>query len=1069
MIDKDGHNLAFVLGLPRSGTTLLSVLLDKHPQVLCPPEPWVMLALESFGKVSERHPANSGMLGQAVLEFCQDGTNPAAAAFVLSLYNSRLAAAGKSIFVDKTPRYYHIIPYLRQVFRESKWIWLQRDPFDVAASYKTSWNINLATVLGHDDEYPIWSFDLIIGLERLCRDVDVNDPRVLTVKYENLVARPDAEIARVMQFLDLTAQADQTQFDLAQSPYATSFGGDKKIAATHSPHTNSIGTWRSTFSKPELQTLLDYVGAETMRQLGYTQTLAALKEMGVVDSGPNLTAELRSRVDALCAERWADVLAGSRDGVSQRWIERIKGKIADQGQSIDSLTGQLSAAQHREQELAAELSQARLDAVRIAQDLKSTSEQLSASVQSGNALQQAADAQAESFKRERFLLQREVADQTEMVAYLRDRKFSATRLLKKFSALAQQAIVGFPHDRRRKVGELPTITVVTPVYNTVKYIRETIESVLGQNYPNLQYIIVDGASSDGTLEIINEYRDRASLVISEPDNGMYDAIAKGFEHATGEILCYLNGDDLFESGGLMRVGEYFRDHPETKVLYHEDTVNYDGWLFPNAAQPPKMDRQFVLGGHILFQDGVFFRRTAYARAGGVSRIMRRAGDWDLWVRLASVAKFVRAEPHQSCFRVVPGQLSGDMDAYNAEVAYSRQEWRRRFGQKGRPLERLGHLKNRIWNTLWRHLKRRRLFFPLATTGCQYGFRPTPGEAPTTHEPCRCPLTGEWPDRLLFSSKDTRFGDDLINRIWYSSKSDLAIVSPALTKERLNELYEKHYSNPDAKMIVPPIEFASPYKNYRGGGHLLKRMAKVKLAKYFAKASRWEDQTCEQLIENLSGLPRGGGPVEFLDVGCFDGRLLTEIAKRTDWKTCGLEPNSKAAEVSRQAGHQIWQGFAEDALFVVPPDRKFDVIHLGQTIEHLGDPLTVVRRLRSLLKVGGQMVLSTPNLDSKQIDLFGPTWSHWHPPYHRFLFSPKSLRLMAELAGLSVVHIRSYSHPYWTSMSVQLNRMGVAAAVPHTVTFDEDVVNEAMTIGFWSGILWNWRNKGDYLVAVFQKR
>ena len=166
---------------------------------------------------------------------------------------------------------------------------------------------------------------------------------------------------------------------------------------------------------------------------------------------------------------------------------------------------------------------------------------------------------------------------------------------------------------------------------------------------------------------------------------------------------------------------------------------------------------------------------------------------------------------------------------------------------------------------------------------------------------------------------------------------------------------------------------------------------------------------------------------------------------------------------------MWLGFAEDATYVVPPEMSFDVIHLGQTIEHLSDPLMVVRRLRGLLKAGGRIVLSTPNLWSKQIDLFGPTWSHWHPPYHRFLFSPKSLRTMAHLADMDFVRIRSYSHPYWTCMSVQLNRMGVGAAVPHTVNFSDDVVREAQSLTFWSKRLWDWRGKGDYVVAVFRKR
>jgi len=166
----------------------------------------------------------------------------------------------------------------------------------------------------------------------------------------------------------------------------------------------------------------------------------------------------------------------------------------------------------------------------------------------------------------------------------------AAKVWKTFSFRAQQAIVGYPHDRRRRIGELPSITVVTPVFNSAAYIREAIESVLGQGYSRLQYIIVDGGSTDGTMEIVNEYRDRVSLIISEADGGMYDAVAKGFEHATGDILCYINADDLFGSGGLKRVGEYFCDHPDTKVVYHEDTVLMTAGFSPT---PPSRRRWIV--------------------------------------------------------------------------------------------------------------------------------------------------------------------------------------------------------------------------------------------------------------------------------------------------------------------------------------------------------------------------------------------------------------------------------------------------------------------------------------------
>lgn len=91
----------------------------------------------------------------------------------------------------------------------------------------------------------------------------------------------------------------------------------------------------------------------------------------------------------------------------------------------------------------------------------------------------------------------------------------------------------------------PTVSVITPVYNGERFIRRTIESVLGQTYKNVEYIVVDGASTDGTRAILQEYEHKISRIISEPDTGMYDAINKGMKAATGDILCYLNADDMF--------------------------------------------------------------------------------------------------------------------------------------------------------------------------------------------------------------------------------------------------------------------------------------------------------------------------------------------------------------------------------------------------------------------------------------------------------------------------------------------------------------------------------------------
>ena len=96
----------------------------------------------------------------------------------------------------------------------------------------------------------------------------------------------------------------------------------------------------------------------------------------------------------------------------------------------------------------------------------------------------------------------------------------------------------------------PKISIVTPNYNGVKYLEQTIVSVLNQNYPNLEYIIIDGGSTDGSVEIIKKYESKLSYWVSEPDMGLYHAIQKGFEKSTGEIMAWINSDDMYVKGSF---------------------------------------------------------------------------------------------------------------------------------------------------------------------------------------------------------------------------------------------------------------------------------------------------------------------------------------------------------------------------------------------------------------------------------------------------------------------------------------------------------------------------------------
>lgn len=304
-----GEGLVFLLGLPRSGTTLLSVMLDRHPAIASPPEPWVMLALHELGRVDVRHPANSQVLGSAVERFAPPAARiMAARAAGRVLYNEHLAAAGKRILVDKTPRYHLIPEFLIDVFPAARFLWLRRDPLDIAASFRTTWNYDLPHLLAEGSDLPEL-FDLPIGLERLESFHDRHPEAVLAHNYEDLAADPAGGLAAVLRHIGVAANderiADMTRFgDLERGPAAF---GDPKILATTAPHTRSIGAWREVFDRDELAILLDAVGAERLARLGAAATRDALTAMGVTGGGPDATARIRARASARLEARLADI------------------------------------------------------------------------------------------------------------------------------------------------------------------------------------------------------------------------------------------------------------------------------------------------------------------------------------------------------------------------------------------------------------------------------------------------------------------------------------------------------------------------------------------------------------------------------------------------------------------------------------------------------------------------------------------------------------------------------------------------------------------------------------------
>ncbi|GJL96309.1 MAG: hypothetical protein DHS20C06_01260 [Hyphobacterium sp.] len=206
----------------------------------------------------------------------------------------------------------------------------------------------------------------------------------------------------------------------------------------------------------------------------------------------------------------------------------------------------------------------------------------------------------------------------------------------------------------------PTISIVTPNYNGADFVRETIESVLDQNYPALQYVIADGASTDGSRLIFEHYRDRLASLISAPDNGHADAVNKGFALTDGEIMGWINSDDILHPGCLSQVAYIFETHPEIEWMTgRPSTMNVRSEIDYVGSVRPWSRLRFLAGDHFwIQQESTFWRRSLWDRAGGgLDTSFNVANDFDLWARFFRHAHLYSVDRMLGCFRVRPGQRS----------------------------------------------------------------------------------------------------------------------------------------------------------------------------------------------------------------------------------------------------------------------------------------------------------------------------------------------------------------------------------------------------------------------------
>lgn len=246
-----------------------------------------------------------------------------------------------------------------------------------------------------------------------------------------------------------------------------------------------------------------------------------------------------------------------------------------------------------------------------------------------------------------------------------------------------------------------TLSIITPSFNQARFIERTIRSVLSQNYPQLEYLVVDGGSTDGTIEILKRYPQ--IRWISEPDRGQSDAVNKGFRMTTGEVIGWINSDDTYAPGAFSTALAALEANPDAGMVYGDMNVvdHEDRILMRRRSRPFNLRRLILTGASYIFQPTVFIRREALEAVGQLDISLRHAMDYDLWIRIGQKFPAVYVPEVLANFRVHPSSKT------STEIQLQLKEGREVRARYARsPFDRLWFAYYDLRVLAYRHWERR---------------------------------------------------------------------------------------------------------------------------------------------------------------------------------------------------------------------------------------------------------------------------------------------------------------------------------------------------------------------------